>query len=84
MESIQQRIAKAAPALATIAAVRRPSMTRQLLAQPKVSEGVLQIPPWASPAELPSLFPVRDLSIKDAPKPEDKTIAPIIHIYAIH
>jgi hypothetical protein len=82
MESIQQRQAKAAPALATVAAVRRSSIVRQLLAFPKPSEGVLQIPPWASPPEQPALFPVRDLSIKEAPKPEDKTIAPVIHIYA--
>ena len=85
MESIQQRQARAAPALATVAAVRRSSIVRLLLAPPTVSEGVVQIPAWASPVELPSLFPVRDLSVKESAKPEDKSVLePLVHTYATH
>lgn len=84
MESIKERQAKAAPALATVAAVRRPSITRQLLGvQNRASEGTIPQLPWASPVSEPPLFVIKDLSVKEAPRPVVQTEPhPAVHLYA--
>jgi hypothetical protein len=78
MESIKERMAKAATV-----AVRRPSITRSFMTSPAPSEGVVQSRPTVSPVELPSVVPIMLHSQPCSVAPQVVTLAePAVHVYA--